>query len=164
MIPDPTLYTELDSPVGRLLLARHRAGLTGIYFQTGPHPQALDPAWQPAPQAFDDVITQLKNYFAGDLTEFALPLDPGGTPFQLQVWRALQQIPYGETVSYGDLAARIGRPTAVRAVGAANGRNPLPIVIPCHRVIGRDGSLTGYGGGLAIKEALLEMERSRGVK
>src|SRR5690606_32489233 len=103
---------------------------------------------------------QLGAYFAGELQAFDLPLAPEGTPFQRTVWQALQSIPYGQTISYGELAQEIGRPTASRAVGAANGRNPLPIVIPCHRVIGGNGSLTGYGGGLRFKKALLSLERN----
>ena len=106
-----------------------------------------------------DVVAQLDEYFAGTRTAFGLVLAPRGTEFQLAVWNELQRIPYGATISYGELAQRIARPDAVRAVGAANGANPIPIVIPCHRVIGADGSLTGYGGGLPIKRALLELER-----
>ena len=109
--------------------------------------------------AFDDVTTQLTEYFAGRRQTFELPLAPEGTPFQQRVWSALLGVPYGETISYGELAARIGRRSASRAVGLANGSNPLPIVIPCHRVIGSNGKLTGYGGGLAIKERLLALER-----
>lgn len=105
------------------------------------------------------VVSQLDEYFAGERTDFDLVLVPRGTPFQLAVWNELQRIPYGATISYGALAKRIGKPDAVRAVGAANGANPIPIVIPCHRVIGANGSLTGYGGGLPIKRALLEIER-----
>jgi methylated-DNA-[protein]-cysteine S-methyltransferase len=107
---------------------------------------------------FREVIAQLEAYFAGELRRFDLPLAPEGTPFQREVWSALTAIPYGETVSYGELARRLGRPAASRAVGAANGQNPIPIVIPCHRVIGADGSLTGFGGGLAIKRRLLDLE------
>jgi len=108
---------------------------------------------------FNDTISQLDSYFAGGLKQFDLPLAPEGTPFQLKVWQRLCEIPYGETMSYGELARRIGNPNASRAVGLANGANPIPIVIPCHRVIGSNGKLTGYGGGLPIKEKLLALER-----
>jgi methylated-DNA-[protein]-cysteine S-methyltransferase len=106
-------------------------------------------------------MRQLRAYFAGELETFDLPLAPEGTPFQLEVWRRLCEIPYGETISYGELARRLGNPNASRAVGLANGANPIPIVIPCHRVIGSDGKLTGYGGGLPIKEKLLALERGQ---
>ncbi len=106
----------------------------------------------------DAATRQLREYFAGERREFELPLDPRGSEFQKRVWSALRNIPYGTTISYGELAHRVGQPTAARAVGAANGRNPIPIVIPCHRVIGKDGSLTGFGGGLPLKERLLELE------
>lgn len=151
-------YCELSTPVGRLLLAGDEKGLRGIFFQDGLH--AVEPAegWQRTRAPFREVIAQLGAYFAGRLQRFDLALAPEGTPFQREVWAALTAIPYGETVSYGELARRLGRPAASRAVGAANGRNPIPIVIPCHRVIGADGSLTGFGGGLAIKRTLLELE------
>ncbi len=124
----------------------------------------LHPGWEQRDDAFDDVGTQLMEYFDGRRRQFDLPLAPNGTPFQQRVWKALLDIPYGETISYGELAARIGRRSASRAVGLANGSNPLPIVIPCHRVIGSNGKLTGYGGGLAIKERLLALERgTRGL-
>ena len=110
-------------------------------------------------EPFDPSPDELRAYFAGELRQFSLPLAPSGTEFQLDVWNALRAIPYGETTSYGELAKRIGRPAAVRAVGAANGANPLPIVVPCHRVIGSNGSLTGFGGGIPLKQALLELER-----
>jgi len=115
--------------------------------------------WRRDDRAFDDVVSQLEEYFEGRRREFQLALAPEGTPFQLRVWKALLDIPYGETISYGELAERIGQPSASRAVGLANGSNPIPIVIPCHRVIGSNGKLTGYGGGLAIKERLLALER-----
>jgi methylated-DNA-[protein]-cysteine S-methyltransferase len=108
-----------------------------------------------------ETVRQLKAYFSRKLTRFNLPLSPDGTPFQLTVWRELERIPYGELISYGELARRIGKPKASRAVGAANGANPIPIVVPCHRVIGSNGTLTGYGGGLPIKEKLLALERAR---
>ena len=151
-------YRYLDTPVGRLLLAREGRELRLINFQRGPRPR-LDPRWRESTAAFEDVVSQLTEYFAGERQRFELPLAPEGTPFQRRVWRELQAIPYGVTISYGQLAARIGQPTASRAVGLANGSNPLAIVIPCHRVIGANGTLTGYGGGLPIKERLLALER-----
>lgn len=153
------LYTTIPSPLGEILLARNEQGLTHLNFQEGTHPLPLDPEWRKDNNAFRETIAQLEAYFAGDLREFDLPLAPQGTPFQLTVWQALQTIPYGRTLTYTQLAQQIDNPTAVRAVGAANGRNPLPVIIPCHRVIGADGSLTGYGGGLSIKEALLSLEQ-----
>jgi len=151
-------YRYLATPVGRLLLAREGRELRLINFQRGPR-QRLDPRWRESSDAFDDVVSQLTEYFGGERQRFELPLGPEGTPFQQRVWRELQDIPYGVTISYGQLAARIGQPTASRAVGLANGSNPLAIVIPCHRVIGANGTLTGYGGGLPMKERLLALER-----
>jgi methylated-DNA-[protein]-cysteine S-methyltransferase len=151
-------YRYLDTPVGRLLLAREERDLRLINFQRSRLPRP-DPRWRESPDGFDDVVSQLTEYFAGQRRRFELPLAPEGTPFQQRVWRELQDIPYGVTISYGQLAARIGQPTAARAVGLANGSNPLAIVIPCHRVIGANGTLTGYGGGLPIKERLLALER-----
>jgi len=151
-------YRYLDTPIGRLLLAREGRDLRLINFQRSRLPRA-DPRWHEKEDAFDDVVSQLTEYFAGQRQRFELPLAPEGTPFQQRVWRELQEVPYGVTISYGQLAARIGRPTASRAVGLANGSNPLAIVIPCHRVIGANGTLTGYGGGLPIKERLLALER-----
>jgi methylated-DNA-[protein]-cysteine S-methyltransferase len=152
-------YRFLDSPVGGLLLARDEAGLRSIHFQHGRHPQQPAPAWRRDDASFDDVVPQLEEYFAGTRRAFNLPLAPEGTTFQQRVWSAVLDIPYGQTISYGELAARIGQRLASRAVGLANGSNPLPIVIPCHRVIGSNGKLTGYGGGVAIKERLLTLER-----
>ncbi|HEY3124186.1 MAG TPA: methylated-DNA--[protein]-cysteine S-methyltransferase [Thermoanaerobaculia bacterium] len=151
-------YCEISSPVGRLLLTGGEEGLRGISFQSGSHP--LEPAagWTRAKESFREAIIQLETYFAGERDRFDLPLALAGTPFQREVWSMLRSIPYGETVSYGELALRLGRSNAYRAVGAANGRNPIPIIIPCHRVIGADGSLTGFGGGLAIKRGLLALE------
>jgi methylated-DNA-[protein]-cysteine S-methyltransferase len=110
------------------------------------------------PPAFAEAEAQLRSYFAGERTTFDLPLAPRGTPFQLRVWEALREIPYGETATYGELAAAVGKPSAVRAVGAANGSNPIAVIVPCHRVIGADGTLTGYGGGLERKRILLDLE------
>jgi len=158
---EPRAYATITSPVGPLLLSGDDQGLRLISFQRGGHRVKPDPSWRLDQQRFADVIGQLEAYFAGELRSFHLRLAPEGTPFQLAVWNALLAIPYGETISYGELARRSGHARASRAVGAANGRNPLPIVIPCHRVIGQDGSLTGYGGGVRIKETLLALERGR---
>jgi methylated-DNA-[protein]-cysteine S-methyltransferase len=152
-------YRYLDTPIGRLLLAGDGSALHRIDFQGGRRPRRPDPGWQQRAGAFDDVAVQLTDYFAGRRQRFELSLAPEGTPFQQRVWRALLDIPYGDTISYAQLAARIGQPSASRAVGLANGSNPLPVVIPCHRVIGANGKLTGYGGGLPIKERLLALER-----
>lgn len=152
-------YTIIDSPVGPLLLVGGPEGLAEIRFTPEGETPAPEAAWQPDPETFAEVIAQLEEYFAGTRQDFTLKLDPHGTSFQRAVWAALETIPYGETIAYAELARRIGKPKAMRAVGAANGQNPLPIVIPCHRVIGSDGSLTGYGGGLPIKRALLDLER-----
>jgi methylated-DNA-[protein]-cysteine S-methyltransferase len=151
-------YCEMSTPVGRLLLAGDGEGLRRVSFQSGLHPAEVAECWQRTKEPFREAIAQLDAYFAGRLRRFDLALAPEGTPFQREVWSALTDIPYGETVSYSELARRIGRPAAPRAVGAANGKNPLPIVVPCHRVIGANGALTGFGGGLAIKRRLLEVE------
>jgi methylated-DNA-[protein]-cysteine S-methyltransferase len=153
-----TVYTFTDSPIGRLLLAADEAGLRRIEFPEGRHPQEPHADWREARAPFTEALRQLDAYFAGTLRRFELPLAPAGTPFQLAVWHALCDIPYGQTLSYGALALRLGKPGASRAVGLANGRNPLPIVVPCHRVIGSDGSLTGFGGGLPTKRHLLRLE------
>ena len=152
-------YTYLDSPVGRLLLVGSERGLAGVHFVNGKSVKKPENGWLFDEKFFASAVAQLTAYFNRWLTEFDLPLDLQGTPFQIDVWRALQAIPYGETISYGELARRIGRPKAVRAVGAANGQNPISIIIPCHRVIGGNGKLTGYGGGLENKEFLLSLER-----
>ena len=151
-------YTYCDSPVGRLLLAGDARGLMLIGFPSGPRPVRPAAGWRRDDAGFVDAILQLQEYFAGRRREFALALRPVGTAFQLAVWSALQGIPFGATFSYGELARQVGRPGAARAVGAANGANPLPIVIPCHRVIGADRSLTGFGGGLETKRFLLAHE------
>jgi methylated-DNA-[protein]-cysteine S-methyltransferase len=150
---------RVESPVGPLVLAASDEGLHAIEFQPSRHPVARDGTWQGGEHPLlRRAAAQLGEYFAGARRTFDLPLAPRGTSFQLAVWRALAAIPYGATISYTELASRVGRPAAVRAVGAANGRNPLPIVLPCHRVIGADGSLTGFGGGLPAKRFLLELE------
>jgi methylated-DNA-[protein]-cysteine S-methyltransferase len=133
--------------------------MSAIWLPSGRDRLEPDPRWIETAAPFGEAVRQLDAYFAGTLRQFDLPLAPAGTPFQQRVWQGLREIPYGETVSYKELARWIGRPSAVRAVGAANGQNPLAIVIPCHRVIGSDGRLVGYGGGLAAKSALLELER-----
>jgi len=153
-------YAYVDSPVGPLLVAGDDRELHRIAFPSERRAQTPQRDWQRDDAPFAAVRDQLRAYFAGALTRFDLPLRFSGTPFQNAVWQALREIPYGETISYRTLAERIGRPTACRAVGAANGANPLPIVIPCHRVIGADGSLTGFGGGIETKRALLELERT----
>jgi methylated-DNA-[protein]-cysteine S-methyltransferase len=154
-------YLTIDSPIGPLLLAGDDAALRLLWFVNGRHVATPDPSWIEDAGPFRDVTAQLTAYFAGRLRAFDVPVDPGGTPFQSRVWRALQEIPYGETESYGALAARIGDAKAVRAVGLANGANPISIIIPCHRVIGSNGSLTGYGGGLQNKRALLDLEHGQ---
>jgi methylated-DNA-[protein]-cysteine S-methyltransferase len=134
-------------------------GLRHIAFQCGKGTLAPRPEWKQSATPFREVERQFREYFQGRRTAFDLRLHPKGTPFQTAVWTALTKIPYGQTRSYGDIAKAVGRPTAVRAVGLANGRNPLPIVVPCHRVIGASGKLVGYGGGLPVKQALLDRER-----
>lgn len=159
MSNDSISYTFMDSPLGRLMVAWSGAGLTSIVFEKGQAMVQPEASWHYQEGASGEAMDQLQAYFDGTRQAFDLALAPEGTPFQREVWEALQHIPYGETVSYAQLAQRIGRPQAVRAVGAANGKNPLPIVIPCHRVIGSDGTLTGYAGGVHIKAALLDHER-----
>ena len=151
-------WHETETPVGPLLLAGTAEALTRVHFQAGPHRLRPLSAWRHDAAPFARALAQLTEYFRGARREFELPLAPEGTPFQLAVWQALRAIPYGETVSYGELAQRVALPGGARAVGMANGANPLPIIVPCHRVIGADGSLTGFGGGLDIKRALLSLE------
>jgi methylated-DNA-[protein]-cysteine S-methyltransferase len=155
-----TSFTTVDSPLGPLLLVGRHGALTGLYL--GAHekcpPTGAD--WDEDAAPFKDVAQQLDEYFAGARTAFDVEVDLVGTPFQQEVWRALQGIAYGETISYAELARRIDRPAAVRAVGSANGRNPVSIIVPCHRVIGADGSLTGYGWGTTNKAWLLDHERA----
>ena len=146
-------YTRIETPIANLLVARNERGITSISFRG-----TEEDDWIRNDDAFDDVREQLNAYFAKELRIFKLPLAPRGTPFQLDVWRALRDIPYGETRSYAQIARVIGKPDAIRAVSAANGANPLPIVVPCHRVIGSNGSLTGFGGGLEAKRFLLDLE------
>lgn len=155
------IYTYMDSPVGRLLLAGSGGKLRIISFSSGSKARGPMPEWQRYDEPFRRSRQQLTEYFQGSRREFDLPLAPQASPFQSRVLDALLAIPYGETRSYKDIAVTLGDPQAVRAVGSANGSNPLPIVIPCHRVIGSDGSLTGFGGGLAAKRFLLDLERAR---
>lgn len=152
-------YGFLDSPIGTLLVAGDEAGLHAISFPSGSRAVSPRETWRRHDPTFKDAFAQLNAYFEGELTAFDLPLCFTGTAFQKAVWQALLDIPFGETTSYGALAASIGQPTASRAVGAANGANPLPIIAPCHRVIGADRSLTGFGGGLDTKRFLLNHER-----
>ena len=152
-------YSYMTSPLGPLLIAGDSAGLRLIHFQRGTTPPPVASDWHEDRQFLGAAMEQIAAYFAGTLRQFSLALAPQGTPFQHAVWRALQDIPYGATTSYGALARQLGKPQAARAVGAANGRNPLALVIPCHRVVGSTGKLIGYAGGLDIKEALLAFER-----
>lgn len=145
----------MDTPIGRLWLARDEHGLSRVDFHGDPDACSDDPL-------LANAEAQLLAYFAGERTRFELPLSPRGTEFQRSVWAAVGAIPYGATTTYSALAASLGRPAAFRAVGAANGRNPLPVIVPCHRVIGAAGALTGYGGGLDRKRALLDLERAAG--
>ncbi len=156
----PTHYMvmEEESPVAPLLLMSDGASLTGLHLLGGPRDVVPGPDWVYDREPFRHAVAELKAYFAGELTVFSGVLAPSGTTFQLAVWAFLTDIPFGETRSYGDLARRLGKSGASRAVGLANGRNPISIIIPCHRVIGADGSLTGYGGGLARKAWLLRHE------
>ncbi|MEP6599292.1 MAG: methylated-DNA--[protein]-cysteine S-methyltransferase [Actinomycetota bacterium] len=151
-------YTFIESPLGDLLVTRDEGGITGLYLPTGRHPRRVDPSWQRDHTGFDDVRSQLDEYFAGTRQDFDLTLHPAGSTFQHRVWQALREIPYGQTTSYGKTAASIGAPGSARAVGLANAQNPIPIVVPCHRVVGADGSLTGYGGGIDAKRWLLDHE------
>jgi methylated-DNA-[protein]-cysteine S-methyltransferase len=156
-------YTQLDdSPVGPLLLAGDRDALHVLAFGAGSRPRQINAEWQPDVKGvLGPIRKELDRYFAGQLTQFSIPVAFNGTPFQNMVWQELRRIPYGETISYRELAERIGKPKAVRAVGLANGANPIAIVVPCHRVIGSNGSLTGFGGGLPTKRALLDLERGQ---
>jgi len=151
-------YTTLGSPVGALFLTSNGEAITELFMEKhkgGPKPIG---DWRRDDSLFREAADQLRAYFAGELTEFDLPLETGGAPFQQRVWAELRKIPYGSTISYGELARRIGAPKAPRAVGAANGSNPISIIIPCHRLIGSNGKLTGYGGGIERKKFLLEFE------
>jgi methylated-DNA-[protein]-cysteine S-methyltransferase len=154
-------YSYMDSPIGRLLLAGSRDQLKVVGFSTGNKARGADPDWERFDEPFRRVKKQLDEYFAGERKIFDLNLAPDATPFQSSVLEALRSIPYGETRTYADIAAAIGNPKAVRAVGGANGNNPIPIIIPCHRVVGSNGTLTGFGGGLDTKRFLLDLETSQ---
>jgi len=156
----PTVYARLASPLGPLFACARKGAITGLWFEGGPHPPTRGPDWRHAPQdpALRQLARELDEYFAGTRRVFEVAVAPDGTPFQQAVWAALRTVPWGATASYGAIATAIGRPRAVRATGAANGRNPVAIVIPCHRIVGADGSLTGYAGGVARKEWLLMLE------
>jgi methylated-DNA-[protein]-cysteine S-methyltransferase len=157
-----TGFMTLPSPVGDLLLVASQGALQRIVF-LDTHATPPEPDWVEDPEALAPVATQLEEYFRGERRDFDLELEPAGTEFQRAVWSLVLEIPFGRTATYGDIARRLGRPDATRAVGAANGKNPLPIVIPCHRVIGQDGSLTGFGGGMRNKRWLLEHEGAASV-
>ncbi|WP_018157147.1 methylated-DNA--[protein]-cysteine S-methyltransferase [Demetria terragena] len=152
-----------DTPVGQVLVVANGNAVSGVYLRAGKHYPDMSEVGPNAP--FDDLLVaagrELAEYFVGERSEFGVPTKAQGTEFQQIVWNALRDIPYGDTWSYGDLAAAIGRPSASRAVGLANGKNPISIIVPCHRVIGASGNLTGYGGGIENKKVLLELERSR---
>jgi methylated-DNA-[protein]-cysteine S-methyltransferase len=154
-------YAWMESPIGPILVAGDENGLAVVQFGDALARWQPAPGWREGRSFVGDAMAQLADYFRGRTRQFELRLAPSGTAFQQRVWRALAEIPYGETLSYGALAARIGRPTAARPVGAANGRNPIGIIIPCHRVIGASGALTGYGGGLDAKRWLLDLERGQ---
>jgi methylated-DNA-[protein]-cysteine S-methyltransferase len=155
---DLMIYTTIDSPLGELLLLADADTLHGLYMQDGLKPIRVRPDWTRDDDAFADVRRQLGEYFAGERTSFDVKMQLAGGAFQRTVWHALTEIPYGETISYGELARRIGQPDKARAVGTANGQNPIAVIVPCHRVIGADGKLVGYGGGLDNKRRLLELE------
>jgi methylated-DNA-[protein]-cysteine S-methyltransferase len=153
-----TLYRSINSPIGLLTLAGQGDCLTNLVMETATYPPSERNRWVEDKRAFPDVVAQIEEYFAGKRTGFDVAIAPDGTDFQQRVWDALCEIPYGETRSYGEIARQIGQPRAARAVGLANARNPIPIIVPCHRVIGAKGSLTGYAGGLETKSALLDLE------
>jgi len=156
-----TRYRTVDSPIGPLTVAGQNDALTNLVIDGAAHPPLERTGWVEDKEAFPDVVAQLSAYFAGQRTVFEVVLRPAGTSFQRRVWAALCEIPYGETRSYGEIAASIGQRGAARAVGLANARNPIAVIVPCHRVIGADGSLAGYAGGLKAKRALLDLERAR---
>ena len=161
MTCDALLYTTVESPIGQLLLVGDGEALRGLYMQEGSRPRKVERGWHQASAPFDGVRAQLAEYFAGRRTTFDVPLAMHGTPFQRRVWQALLEVRYGQTRTYGEIARRIGYPSEARAVGAANGSNPIAVIVPCHRIIGSDGSLTGYGGGLQRKRLLLDLESER---
>lgn len=155
-------FTFFDSPLGRIKLISNGKSITGLYFENEKHDvvDVNDAVRDDGVKPFALAKDELRKYFAGELRNFTVPFEFDGTEFQCAVWMELTNIPYGKTISYGEQAKRIGRPKAFRAVGMANGKNPISVIVPCHRVVGADGSLTGYGGGMALKEALLKLESS----
>lgn len=152
-------YCYCDSPIGRMLLVGEKGVLEELHFANSTEQLQIPTEWQKDESCFEETLRQLHQYFDGERREFDLPIAAKGTPFQEQVWRELRKIPYGETSNYGAIAERIGNPKACRAVGMANSKNPIPIIIPCHRIIGKNGSLTGFGGGLDVKKQLLDLEQ-----
>jgi methylated-DNA-[protein]-cysteine S-methyltransferase len=154
----PRSFTTIDTPIGPLTLTATDGVLDGLFMERHRHAPSAESSWIPDETPFSAPIAQLESYFAGEQVAFDVPVRLSGTEFQQRVWQGLREIPYGETISYGELARRLGSPGASRAVGLANGRNPVSIIVPCHRVIGADGSLTGYGGGLERKRWLLRHE------
>ena len=154
-------FTKFESPLGSIILVGSNRGLHDLFFEGQKYAPLISSSWQRDDARFLDVINQLREYFSGTRTKFTVPLDLQGTPFQKFVWSVLIEIPYASTLSYADVARRIGNPRAVRAVGSAIGRNPVSIIVPCHRVIGSSGVLTGYAGGLQRKRRLLELEKKR---
>ena len=156
-------YDLYDGPHGRILLVATRGGLTGVYFDGQKYHPQIEPEWRPDPRqaALRQAKRELAEYFAGVRRRFETPLTPDGTPFQRAIWKAISTVPFGTTISYGELARRAGFPGAARAAGAATGRNPIGIIVPCHRIVGAGGGLTGYAGGLARKRALLALEGAR---
>jgi methylated-DNA-[protein]-cysteine S-methyltransferase len=152
-------YCYYDSPIGRMLLVGMDGVLAELHFPNSAERLEIPEDWQEKPASFKEALRQLREYFAATRQDFDLAIAPHGTPFQQRVWQELRKIPFGETASYGAIAERIGNPRACRAVGLANSKNPIPIIIPCHRIIGKDGSLTGFGGGLTVKQQLLDLER-----
>lgn len=155
-------YCYYQSPIGQLMLIGSNGMLEALLFPNEQQKGLIDTSFHYDEKPFRSVIEQLTEYFTGKRQHFSLELAPNGTTFQQRVWQELRNIPYGQTTSYGEIAARLGNPKACRAVGMANGKNPIPIIVPCHRVIGKDGSLTGFGGGLEIKQHLLDLEKKAG--
>jgi methylated-DNA-[protein]-cysteine S-methyltransferase len=151
-------YCYIDTKIGKLLLSGNKK-LEGLYFPTAKIKKEPEESWIYSENPFMEVLDQLNQYFKGSLKKFDLSLYMKGTEFQKKVWKELTRIPYGETISYGELALRVGNPKAARAVGMANNKNPIPVIVPCHRVIGKDGKLTGFGGGLDVKQVLLDLEQ-----
>jgi methylated-DNA-[protein]-cysteine S-methyltransferase len=163
-LPDDLIYTYYECPIGRLLLAGDGVALHLISFPAGSRTICVRDSWRRDDACFKDAVAQIEAYFGGKLQDFDVSLALNGTAFQIAVWKMLREIPYGETVSYGAIAKRIGQPSASRAIGAANGANPIPIIVPCHRVIGTNGCLTGFGGGLETKKFLLNHEGACGFQ